>query len=164
MTNHSDPPAVEPMPLPKWLLRVMNPVMRWLAKKKWGPAEIAVLAFTGVKSGRSYEIPVGILHLDEGVGVLTRGKWRHNFRGGHPVTVTAGGRTRETVGTLVTDPAEVADELHRGIRRHGYQRAGRRMGLKVNVDHEPSLDELTDAVRRTSIAIVYLGGGALPNR
>ncbi len=164
MAKDDTQPAVEGFPLPRWLIRIANPLARRLIDQGRAPAELAVLRFRGRKSGRAFKIPVGVVQLDEGAAALTDADWRYNFHGGHPVEVSAGGKRQRCIATLVDDPDEVAAELHRAIRRYGYKRAGRRLGIRINLGREPTLDEIADAARRTGLSIVYLGGGAPPRR
>jgi hypothetical protein len=62
-------------------------------------------------------------------------------------------------------PCPVVDRVaavHRGIIEEvGYAKAGRRMGIRINVPRTPTLSEPADAARRDGLAAIRLDlGGA----
>jgi hypothetical protein len=118
---------------------------------------LLLLQVTGRKTGRVLVFPVAYRRCDGGrLMVLTNSPWRVNLRGGAPVTVTLLGERRAAQAGLVEDPREVA-RVYRGlIEEAGYAKAGRRMGIRINVPRTPTLDELADAARRDGLAVVYL--------
>jgi hypothetical protein len=119
---------------PKAVVRVLNPVVRALlctplALRIDG---LALLTFTGRRSGHRYRVPVG-WHEAEGVPVaFTPSVWRVNFTDGSAVTVRHRGRVRQMIGRLVTDPNEVAGALNY-VLKHGT--SPRRVGLAVATGH-----------------------------
>ena len=100
------------------MLRVTNPVVRLLLRTPAGGPmrkQFMVLAFTGRKTGRRYDIPVVAHRLGGELYSLTDAHWRHNFRGGAGVEVTlqghatpcaaaAAARQKESAGCSATIP------------------------------------------------------------
>ena len=78
------------------LTRIGNVFVRPLLRSRAGRGmhELALLSFSGRRSGKRYDVPVAYHELDgEGI-VLTRSRWRVNFRGGADIEVTQEGRRR----------------------------------------------------------------------
>ena len=48
---------------------------------------LVVLRFTGRKTGRAFEIPIGHRVIDGRMAILTNSRWRHNFAGGLDIVV-----------------------------------------------------------------------------
>jgi hypothetical protein len=128
----------------------MNPVVRaWVATplSQLAGYRLAVLRFSGRKSGRAYRVPVGLHDVGDGKGVFTSEVWRLNFRGGAPVRVKAGGRSFEATGTLVEDPEEVARAMQHAIDSGSSLTL---LGLEVDQGHRITADDvrgLRDMVR-----------------
>jgi hypothetical protein len=119
---------------PLLLVRMMNPVMRVLLRTPAGrviPA-IALLEFTGRRSGRRLLIPVGWHSITADPVVFTPAPWRANFAGGIPVTVHHRGRRATLTGTLDTDPARVAAAMQSLVEQSG---SLRRIGVDVPPGH-----------------------------
>ncbi|RLK09623.1 deazaflavin-dependent oxidoreductase (nitroreductase family) [Micromonospora sp. M71_S20] len=118
---------------------------------------LLLLHVVGRRSGRELVFPVA--YRDGGDGrllVLTNSPWRVNLRDRPDIAVTLLGRRLAARAQLVEDPDLVAQVYHSLIEQAGYQRAGRRMGIKINVPRTPTHDELTEAARRDGLALVYL--------
>ena len=150
-------PAVERRQPPKGPFVVVNALMRAvLASGRGDPTHgrIALLSFTGRKSGRRYRTPVGVHDLDGAMVTLTSSGWRKNFRGGAPVTLRRGGTDLALTATLTEDPEQVADTYAALIGRFGHDKAARRLGIRINVDRAPTHDELADAARRSGLSVV----------
>jgi hypothetical protein len=98
---------------PRLLVRTLNPIMRAVLRTPLGRLvnPVAVLEFTGRRSGRCYRVPVGWHQVRSEPAVFSPAPWRVNFAGGVPVAVYHRGRRRAMTGTLVTDPDVVADAL-----------------------------------------------------
>ena len=156
----STKPAVERIHPPDWLIRLVNPLMRRLVRRGRGRLadRVAVLEFTGRRTGRAYAVPVGYRVVDGRGTVLTSSRWRHNFAGGADVTLARGGRRRRVHAELMDDPAAVAALYDRLIGENGWRKAGRELGLRINVDRRPTLDELEDAVRRSGLSVIWIDG------
>ena len=160
VTDDTTRPAVERMHPPKglWDL-VVNPAVRTLLRT---PAHrlvddaLLLLTFRGRRSGTPYTVPVGHHDIDGHPAVLTNSGWRVNFRGGHPLTVRWRGHVRTGTGTLDEDPDHVAHVYHDLITDVGWEHAGRRLGVRINVDRHPTHDELADAARTFGLSILHL--------
>jgi hypothetical protein len=70
-------------------------------------ANLMLIAYTGVKSGRAYVQPVS--YAPDGETLLTPGggRWTLNLKGGRPVRLRLRGKTVPAHADLVDDPAEV---------------------------------------------------------
>jgi hypothetical protein len=156
----STTPAIEDAAPNATIFKVgVNPVMKVLFRtplKRPLGRQLALLRFTGRKSGRRYEFPVGILDVRGGRAITSRRGWKVNFLGGLGCEVVVDGRWVQAKGTLVHDVDETADIFGELIERFGWQRAPRRLGLKVNVGRQPTHDELVDAVRRIKLGMITL--------
>jgi hypothetical protein len=151
--------VLQPSHPPDALLRVINPVMRWLLRSPLGgPArkQIMVLGFKGRKTGRSYEIPVTAHRIGDDLYALTGATWRLNFRGGADAAVYLDGRTTEMRGELVDNPEEAAPVYARRIAEVGVQRAPRAMGVKVNTPEPPTAEAIVPAARHYRLAAIRL--------
>jgi hypothetical protein len=159
-------PAVQRVQPPKTPYLVVNRVVRWLLTSPRRSRRIGrhllLLHITGRKSGRRLVLPVA--YRDAGAGellVLTSSPWRANLRGtGTPVTVTMFGRDRPARARLVEDADDVAAIYRDLIDRVGYAKAGRRMGIRINVPRPPTVAELAEASRRDGLSAIYLRLGA----
>ncbi len=160
MSDAGTRPAVERLHPPQWLWdHVVNPAMRALLRSRFSrmvDTRLGLLGFQGRRSGDDYEVPVGIHRIDGRLRVLTNSGWRVNFRGGRPVRVRFEGDWRDGTGTLVEDVDEVARFYADRITALGGPKAGRQLGIRINVDREPTLDELRDAVSRSQLAVLDL--------
>ena len=87
---------------------------------------------------------------------MTNSGWRFNFRGGSPVELTLKGRLRRGHADLVENSEEVARVYASLIEEYGYEQAGRRLGIRINVDRPPTHGELLDAIRRSGLSLVTL--------
>lgn len=137
------------------VVRVLNPMNRLLLRTPLGrlARPLALLEFTGRRSGRGYCVPVGWHDADGAPVVVTPAPWRPNFIGGAPATVHHRGRTQPMTGTLVTDPAEVADVLMSVLAGGASPRS---MGLGIPVGHTVSAADVV-AVDRAVIRFVPAG-------
>jgi hypothetical protein len=149
-------PPVERRHPPDALMRLVNPLMRRLVARGKAADHVLVLHYTGRRSGRRYDVPTGYHLIDGVVTVLTNSRWRHIFRGGLDIEVTYRGVRRAANAVLEDDPLAVATVYRELIAGLGVQQAQRRLGIRINVDREPTVDELTDAVRRSGLAMVRI--------
>lgn len=143
---------------PKLMFMVVNPLMRWALGTGFGKklADLALLEFEGRNTGNTYTLVSGIHSIDGKQAILTNSGWRHNFTGGHPLTATIGGETVEMVGTLQRDPANVARVYAEKIEALGTAGASRRLGIKIEGEGEPTLDQLTHLARQEGLSVIYL--------
>lgn len=139
--------AVRLQPPPLAVMRVLNPLLRALLLSPLGnrlPPLMAVLVFTGRRSGRSFTVPVGVHELASGPVVFTEARWRLNFAGGREVSVRRGRQHREGRGVLVEDPQQVAHALAEAIERVG----ARDLALRTTPGREITHDDLLALDRR----------------
>lgn len=154
-------PAVERVTPPQAPYQVVNRVMRWLLSsprrsRRMGE-HLLLLHLTGRTSGRPLDVPVAYRPGGEGrLLVLTNSRWRINLRGRPDVEATLRGSRRPAVAELVEDPDAVAEAYARIIDEVGYKKAGRRMGIRINLDRTPTHGELVEAARRDGLSLVYL--------
>lgn len=154
-------PAVERVTPPKAPYNVVNRVMRWLLtsprrSRRMGE-HLLLLHLTGRTSGRSLVVPVAYRASDDGrLLVLTNSRWRVNLRGRPDVEVTIRGSRRPAAAELVENPDVVAGVYARLIDEVGPAKAGRRMGIRINVDRTPTHAELVEAAGREGLSLVYL--------
>jgi hypothetical protein len=144
-------PVVDHRPSPA-MLRVLNPVMRTLLLSPAGrvmPGALAVLHFSGRRSGNAYRIVVGAHEAPGARLVFTSAPWAKNFRGGAPVTLTQKGRRRAATGTLVEDP-EVVAQAFQAVFDDGAP--ARALGLEVPDGHRMTAEDVR-AVERVMIRI-----------
>jgi hypothetical protein len=56
----------------------------------------------------------------------------------------------------VENPEEVARVYAKLIGEYGYERAGRRLGIRINVDRPPTHEELLDVIRRSGLSLLII--------
>ena len=146
--NQGVRPPVEGVEPPEALGRIIGPVMKALLRSPLHglvSRYLMLLAFTGRKSGKRYEVVVGRHELGGVLVVPSGSRWRLNLRGGAPVEVMLGGIRKAGHAELVEDPDEVARVYEDLLDRLGAENA-QRVGLKVNVDRKPTREELKAAL------------------
>ncbi|MEU2428121.1 hypothetical protein ABZ611_01140 [Streptomyces sp. NPDC007861] len=120
---------------------------------------LALLHFTGRRSGRPYTVPAGVHRLGGGLVVATGSAWRHNFAGGADGELTWRGERTRVRFTLVTDRARTARGYLELYERYG-EAAQRRLGITVTgalvPGLAPGLREFDDAVKRCGLSLVEL--------
>ena len=82
-----------------------------------------------------------------------------NLRGRSEVEVTLRGRRLPASAELVEVVDAVARVYQALICEQGYAKAGRRMGIRINVDRVPTQEELVEAARRDGLSLIYLQVG-----
>ncbi|MEY2582153.1 MAG: hypothetical protein QOE09_2002 [Ilumatobacteraceae bacterium] len=131
---------------PAIVVRVLNPLMRALLGSRLARRmkNVAMIEFSGRRSGRQFRIPVGWHHTDGMALVVTPASWRTNFAGGRSAKVHHGGHVQPMIGTLVTDAAEVAQAVQAVLD------AGtppRQLGLRVPSGHRVLPSEISNVNR-----------------
>ena len=123
---------------PAILVRVLNPVMRVVLRSPLGRfvQPLALLEFSGRRTGRRYLVPVGWHEANARPVVFTPAPWRANFREPADVTVHHGGRARSTT-------ADVAEALRSVVA----ETSPRAVGLDVPAGHVLSADDVIDVDR-----------------
>ncbi|WNG85395.1 hypothetical protein C6A87_015650 [Mycobacterium sp. ITM-2016-00317] len=152
------PETIEVAHPPEVLLNVVNPTLRFALRTPLGGVlkQFMIVSFTGRKTGRRFAVPVSAHHLDGDLYVILEAGWKHNFRDGAPAEVTHNGKTTRMHGQLITDPATVADIVHRVAASCGVKKAQQSMGLKFSGDTVPSREEFQSAATRLGIAAIRL--------
>jgi hypothetical protein len=149
MTTAMDSVVIDARP-PALVVRLTNLIMRPLLRTPVGRLvkPLALLEFTGRRSGTRRRVVVG-WHRDGTTAiVLTPAPWRANFDHGYPSTMYWCGQRSCVIGTLDTDPARVAAAvttlLHAGT-------PARSLALNIPAGHTLDLTDIT----RTNRAIIH---------
>jgi deazaflavin-dependent oxidoreductase (nitroreductase family) len=112
-----------------------------------------LLTVTGRKSGRTYTMPVTRHERPDGSLVVSgAGGWRHNLQQGSDVRVTLDGREHTAHVAREEDQARAAEVFKQLLEDSG----SRAMGVKVNVDHVPTVDEIRPVLAQRVIAYLTL--------
>jgi hypothetical protein len=119
---------------PTAMVRVLNPIMRVLLRTPLGRmiGPLALIEFAGRHSGQRYRVPLGWHEADGVAVVFTPAPWRTNFSPGALATVHHRGRAQQMIGTLITDPDEVAHAL-RSVLTNGT--SPHLVGLNIPAGH-----------------------------
>lgn len=97
---------------PVRLFRAVNPaVNRLLGSPLHGVMSdiLILLHFTGRRSGRRYDLPVGYAGDGERFYISTDKRWCHNLRGGQRIEVTYRGTRMPAVTDVLDEPETMAD-------------------------------------------------------
>lgn len=151
------PPAVERTIPPAALTKVLNPAMRLVLRSplhRLVDDGVMLLHYTGRRSGRAFTVPVAHHEVDGALLSLTSSGWKANFRGGGDAELTLRGCRRPVHALLSEDPDDVARVYAGRIAEVGLEGAGRRLGIRINVDRAPTHDELADAARRAGLSVL----------
>ncbi|GAB2735720.1 hypothetical protein [Streptomyces bullii] len=126
-----------------------------LSRPEPGPVaeRLALLHFTGRRSGRAYTVPAGVHTLGGALVVATGSGWRHNFAGGTAGELTWRGQRRPVGFALVDDAERTARGYLELYRRYG-EAAPRRLGIAVRGEGAPGLAEFREAVARHGLSLV----------
>ena len=148
--------SYEPAARLRPLFRIGNAVLRPILRSRLGSRmpDLALLSFTGRRSGRRFTVPVGFHELDDRAAILTASAWKANLRGGADVEIVHLGEREPMRALLVEDADEVADVYRTLLARVGVRR-GTRIGVRVAGDRMPTHAEMAAALggRR---AVVWL--------
>ncbi|MEV7467854.1 hypothetical protein AB0O20_15325 [Streptomyces kronopolitis] len=127
-----------------------------LSRPDPGPVaeHLALLHFTGRRSGRPYVVPAGVHLLGGGLVVATGSGWRRNFAGGTDGELTWRGTRAAVRFTLLTDPDRIAAGYLELYERYGTEAGPRRLGLAVAEGRMPDLADFRTAVDRCGFALV----------
>ena len=159
----ADAPAVEDAAPNPTLARYANPLLLLLFRtplKRSLGRQLAVIRFTGRRSGQTYCFPVGVLSARGRRIITSRRSWQSNFNGGVQCDVLLDGRWQRVRAERVADVDETADLFGELIEDFGRANSPRRLGLRVNVDRKPTHEELVDAVRRIKLSIIHIDEAA----
>jgi hypothetical protein len=150
-------PAVSIGHPPETLLRIANPILRFMLRTPLaGPlrGQLMVLNFKGRKSGRQFSIPVSAHRIDNALYAIANATWKHNFRDGADADVLHEGKTTKMRGELISDPTLVAELCERCAASYGVKKAQTMMGLKFRDDRIPTVEEFAEASTREKIVAV----------
>lgn len=136
----TDSHAVERVHPPDALMRVVNPLTRRRVRRG-KPAALADRVL--------------VLHFRGRLASLTNSGWRRNFRDRRPAEITLAGERIRAEAALTDDPDEVANIYEELIDDVGLERAGRELGIRINVDRRPAHDELRDMVERSGLSVLW---------
>ena len=156
-----DQPAVQRAQPPKAPYNIVNRVLGWALSSPRRASRVGehllLLHLIGRKTGRRIDVPVAFRDASDGrLLVLTSAGWRVNLRGRPEVEVTLRGRRSPATADLVEDVDAVARVYQALIYEQGHAKAGRRMGIRINVGRVPTHEELVDAARRDNLSLIYL--------
>lgn len=150
-------PNIERVKPPKWFVRLSSPLMRALATRLESMSRyLVVLHFTGRKTGRAYQVPIGYRLEDGRMMTLTNDAWRHNFVGGRDLEITYLRDTQPARGTLEADPQALADFYLEKFQEIGAKKVASDLGMRINLDRAPTRDEWIDALQRVGMARIWL--------
>lgn len=115
---------------PQWMVQhVVNPLVRRVVPSPLGRrVPVALLRFPGRRTGRRYEVPVGVHEVGGTLVVFTEAGWAANFAGGAAAELVRGGRRTAVHGVLVREPAQVGAWLRAALSAAP---SPRRVGLSV---------------------------------
>lgn len=149
--------SFEPSRTFRGFTRVGNVFMRPLIRSRMGRhmPDLAVIAFTGRRTGKRYAVPVGYQRFEGDGLIITAAGWRANLRGRPDVELSQGGHTRPMHADLIEDPDEVAAIYGVLLARVGLDRA-MWVGLTITGDRMPNHGELADAVAAGHRAVIRL--------
>jgi F420H(2)-dependent quinone reductase len=148
--------SYEPSAAFERLTRAGNVIMRPLLRSRLGRRidDLALLTFTGRKSGRGYTIPVAYHVLDGNGVVLTSHAWKANLRGGADVEVVHHGERIPMRAEVVEDPREVARIYGALLRRVGPAKAKLSVGLQLAGKRLPTDEEIEEAIGGRRVAVL----------
>jgi hypothetical protein len=129
------------------MMRVVNVPMRAVLRLPFATplsANLMLISYTGVKSGKAYLQPVSYARDGETLLTPGGGRWTRNLKGGRQVTLRLRGRSVPAHADLVSDPAEVERLL--GVIAVGNPRAMRFIPLPRRPDGRLDPDALNAAI------------------
>lgn len=143
------------------LLPGINRLMRAWLRSGWhrpGSSTMMVATFEGVRSGKTYSVPVDYAEDPEGLVSFTRFSWWKNCRQERPVSLRL--RGREVRGSAVTarDPEAETERFAYHLRRNPLD--ARYFGVRVGRDGRADPEELARAAGR--LVMIRLEEAPLP--
>ena len=142
------------------MMRVVNVPMRAVLSLPFRTplsANLMLVSYTGVKSGRAYLQPVSYARDGETLLTPGGGRWTLNLKGGREVALRLRGHDVPARADLISDPAEVERLL--GVIAVGNPRAMRYIPIPRRPDGRLDPDALTAAITHGfRIVRWHLGG------
>lgn len=106
---------------PKAAYKVINPVLGLILRSplhKLVSGRLALLSYTGRRSGKRYTIPVGYVRETDKILLLsTQSGWKVNLRGGARVALRLQGHKHTGTAEVLDDESEMATAFTTMIRR-----------------------------------------------
>ena len=131
---------------PRLAVAALNPMLRLVLRTPLGRSirPLALLDFTGRRSGRRFSVVVGWHSIDGLPVVITPASWRANFTGGRRATVRSRAQRTELIGTLDEDPEAVARCIVALVEGGTAPRA---LGLSIPEGHTITADDVRSSDR-----------------
>jgi hypothetical protein len=144
------------------IMKAVNVPMRAVLRLPFATplsANLMLISYTGVKSGRAYLQPVSYARDGETLLSPGGGRWTLNLKGGRPVRLRLRGRDVPAHADLVSEPAEVERLL--GVIAAGNPRAMKFIPLPRQADGRLEPDALAAAIAHGfRIVRWYVGAAA----
>ena len=149
------------MRIEKLFYTLINPLVRGLLRSPLhglGSRNLAILSFTGRKSGRKYETPLSYVRQNETVLLLSsrQTKWWINFKG-NPASVEIEIENKRYQGKatlFTTEDAELADGVRHFISQ--LPRDAVVYGIKLDAQKKPIESSLKQALAQMILVKVEL--------
>jgi hypothetical protein len=125
--------------------RVINPVMRLFLNRGLGSKTLMMLEFTGRRTGKTYNFPVGYMQVGQTLFCYSPFSWWRNLQGGAPVNVVLKGRPLRGVADVCTATQDIAEGLDVYLRHNpGDARFYR---VKLDRNRRPYPEDIAKAAR-----------------
>jgi len=146
---------------PRLFVAVLNPMLKLLLRSPLGRSirPLALLDFTGRRSGRRFSVVVCWHTIDGLPVVITPASWRANFSGGRRATVRSRAERTELIGTLDEDPEAVARCIAALVDGGTAPRA---FGLSIPEGHTITADDVRSS-GRTIVRFAPVTSSPLPS-
>jgi deazaflavin-dependent oxidoreductase (nitroreductase family) len=139
---------------PKAAYVIINPVFKMLLRSPLHnlmSKRLLTLTFTGRKSGKRYEIPVGYVQDRNTLLITTESPWWKNLRGGKSVLVRLRGQNRAGVADVITDEERLY-ESYRVMLPAGPE-LGQIIGVALDPDGRPNREDVRRARERGYVVV-----------
>lgn len=148
---------IERVKPPKWFVRASGPFMRGLATRSKTMSQfMLVMHFTGRRTGRHYQVPIGYRTEKGRLMTLSNDIWRLNFEGGRDLEVTYLGSRQPAEATLEADQGLLADFFVDKFAELGAKKVAADLGMRVNIDRTPTREEWLEAVQREGMSRIWI--------
>lgn len=141
---------------PHILYKVLNPLLGLILRSPLhGPLseKLALLSYTGRKSGKSYTLPVAYVQGDARTILLgTQSGWKVNLRGGARVELLLRGRWRAGTSDLVEDQGGMVALSTTMIARA--PQYGEITGVALDADGKANAADVATARERGTVVVV----------
>jgi hypothetical protein len=153
----TDSPMIERVKPPKWAVRLSSPLMRSLAaRSKTMSKFMVVLHFTGRRTGKEYQVPIGYRTEAGRLMTLSNDLWRLNFEGGRDLEVTYLRKRQPARATLETDAEALADFYVDQLEEMGAKKVAADLGMRINLDRVPTREEWIEALEREGMNRLWI--------